>query len=66
MVINRAGSLRKDYFISYMKLIMNAYNYQVEEAKELVFQRLFGMREDSLGLETYQQFLQAYRELKRN
>ncbi|MET3697492.1 hypothetical protein SAMN05877753_10688 [Bacillus oleivorans] len=64
MVINRAGSLRKEYFISYIKLIMNAYSYQVEEAKELVFQHLFGLQEDRLGHETYQQFLQAYRELK--
>lgn len=34
MTINHAGALKKEYFISYMKLIMNAFGCSVEEAKD--------------------------------
>jgi glucuronate isomerase len=64
MVINHAGSLKKEYFTAYMKMVMNAFECPVERAKELTFQRLFGFNEESMGKETYQQFLLAYEELK--
>ncbi|MEH7005381.1 hypothetical protein [Priestia megaterium] len=64
MTINHSGRLSKEYFVSYMKLFMNAYEYTAEQAKELTFQRLFGKQCDSMGHETYQNFLLAYDELK--
>jgi hypothetical protein len=64
MVINHAGALRKEYFIAYMKMVMNTFEYPAEEARDLTFQRLFGLEKGSMGKETYQQFLLAYKELK--
>ncbi|MBT2756807.1 hypothetical protein J7E71_12680 [Mesobacillus foraminis] len=64
MVINHAGALKKEYFLSYMKLIMNAYGCTVEEAKEQTFKRLFRLQENEMGTETYGQFLLAYEDLK--
>ncbi|MBG9585971.1 hypothetical protein [Cytobacillus firmus] len=63
MTINHAGSLKKEYFISYMKLIMNAFGCSVEEAKDKTFERMFRLREIEMGQETYTQFILAYREL---
>lgn len=65
MTINHAGTLGKEYFISYIKLIMNACGCSVDEAKEQTFKRLFNSQEENMGRETYQQFLNAYRELQR-
>ncbi|MBY0213857.1 hypothetical protein [Priestia aryabhattai] len=64
MTINHSGRLSKEYFVSYMKLFMNAYEYTAEQAKELTFQRLFGAQCESLGDITYKNFLLAYDELK--
>ncbi|MDQ0273417.1 hypothetical protein [Cytobacillus purgationiresistens] len=64
MTINRAGTLGVNYFISYMKLIMNSFGCTVEAARDFTFLRLFQMQQDSMGVETYQQFLIAFRELK--
>ncbi|MED3575216.1 hypothetical protein ACTHO0_23610 [Cytobacillus praedii] len=64
MTINHAGTLGKEYFISYIKLIMSACGCSVDKAKEQTFKRLFNFQEDSMGKATYQQFLKAYKELK--
>ncbi|URT69112.1 hypothetical protein LIS77_15030 [Cytobacillus firmus] len=63
MTINHAGALKKEYFISYMKLIMNAFGCSVEEAKDKTFERLFRLQEIEMGQETYEQFILAYRDL---
>lgn len=63
MTINHAGALKKEYFISYIKLIMNAFGCSVEEAKDKTFERLFRLREIEMGKETYEQFILAYRDL---
>jgi hypothetical protein len=64
MTINRAGILSKAYFVSYMKLIMNAANCSPERAKEITFQRLFGAEKGSLGNLSYEAFLDASEELQ--
>lgn len=64
MTINHAGILSREYFVSYMKLMMNARECSLEQAKEMTFQRLFGSEEKSLGKTSYQSFLHAYEELK--
>ena len=63
MTINHAGTLKKEYFISYMNLIMNAFGCSIEEAKERTFERLFRLKENDMGQETFSQFLLAYQEL---
>uniref|UniRef100_UPI0035ABB664 hypothetical protein n=1 Tax=Bacillus cereus TaxID=1396 RepID=UPI0035ABB664 len=60
MIINHAGSLKKDYFLAYIRLIMNTHQYSIEKAKEYIFQNMFELQEDSLGKHTYQNFLEAY------
>lgn len=47
-----------------MQLIMNAHQCNVEKAKDYLFQRVFGLQVNSLGEKTYQNFLEAYQELK--
>lgn len=64
MVINHAGALRTEYFIAYMKLIMNAFECSVEQARNITFERLFRSKEDYLGNESYIQFLKAYEAIK--
>lgn len=64
MTINHAGILGKEYFISYIKLIMKACGCSVDEAKEQTFKRLFNFQEDSMGKDTYRQFLIACKELQ--
>ncbi|MBJ7959161.1 MULTISPECIES: hypothetical protein [Bacillus] len=66
MIINHAGNLKKDYFLSYMKLIMNAHQCNVENAKDYIFKSMFGFKNNSLGKETYQSFIEAYQELKQS
>ncbi|MFD5853309.1 hypothetical protein ACFWGC_24520 [Cytobacillus pseudoceanisediminis] len=50
-------------FISYMNLIMNAFGCSLDEAKERTFERLFRLKENDMGQETFTQFLLAYQEL---
>ncbi|PFN04525.1 MULTISPECIES: hypothetical protein [Bacillus cereus group] len=64
MTINHAGNLSEEYFVAYMKLIMNACQYNVDRAKEYTFQRLFGLEKESMGEISYRNFLNAYDELK--
>ncbi|HFK1430257.1 TPA: hypothetical protein ACGXNJ_000217 [Bacillus cereus] len=65
MIINHAGNLKKSYFLAYIRLIMNTQQYSVEKAKDYIFQNMFGLQEDSLGKHTYQNFLEAYRDLRK-
>ena len=44
---------------------MNTQQYSVEKAKDYIFQNMFGLQEDSLGEHTYQNFLEAYRDLRK-
>lgn len=64
MTINHSGNLSEEYFVAYMKLIMNTCEYSVDRAKEYTFQRLFGLEKESMGQISYQNFLNAYYELK--
>jgi hypothetical protein len=60
MVLNRGGALTKDYFVAYLKLIMNTKECPIAEAKEIAFHRLFRGNRDTLGLESYERFLLAF------
>lgn len=64
MVINHAGNLKNEYFLSYMKLIMNTRQCSLEQAKKYTIENFFGLNTDSLGKQTYENFLRAYQELK--
>lgn len=65
MVINKSGALSKEYFISYLELVMNAKGCTLPQAKDLVFKRIFNNDAQRLGKSSYQQFLLAYENIKR-
>lgn len=65
MIINRSGVLKKEYFVSYMNLIMNSMECSIEKAKDITFQRLFRNNPKKLGTTSYQEFLLAYEELQK-
>ncbi|MBS4223104.1 hypothetical protein [Lederbergia citrea] len=64
MTVNRGSVLGKEYFLSYIKLILKSRNCTLEMAKELTFKMFFHNNKDQFGKETYQRFLTAYEELK--
>lgn len=66
MVINHGGALKKDYFISYLRLIMNVKICNVDVAREVAFQKLFKNNKETLGKESYQQFVLAYEEISKS
>jgi hypothetical protein len=66
MTVNHAGTLKKDYFLSYINLIMISRNCSLEEAKELTMELFFQNKIGQYGKSTYEQFLEAYKELEKN
>jgi hypothetical protein len=66
MTINHAGTLKKDYFLSYINLIKISRNCSLEEAKELTMELFFQNKIGQYGKSTYEQFLEAYKELEKN
>jgi hypothetical protein len=49
MVVNHAGTLTQDYFRSYIKLVMNANECSLKEAKNKTFKHLFETNESRFG-----------------
>ncbi|WP_291759627.1 hypothetical protein [Lysinibacillus sp. UBA5990] len=52
MTVNHASVLTKDYFIAYLKLIMNSREYTIIEAKEFAFNFFFKGDIDRYGTST--------------
>ncbi|MBS4196390.1 hypothetical protein [Lederbergia citri] len=64
MPVNHGGTLKKEYFLSYIKLVMNFRNCNVSEAKSLTFELFFKKDKNAFGNETYMNFLNAVDDLK--
>ncbi|RJS59261.1 hypothetical protein [Bacillus sp. PK3_68] len=64
MVVNHGGALSKEYFISYLKLIMNARSFTLEEAEWFMFKQFFSGKKDTFGKESYTKFLEAIEDLR--
>ncbi|MGF2616673.1 hypothetical protein FZC84_02605 [Rossellomorea vietnamensis] len=60
MTINHSGTLGKDYFISYLKLVMNSKGCTAEQAKDTALRQFFKGDHHIYGQETYSAFLEAY------
>jgi hypothetical protein len=60
MAVNHGSALGKEYFISYLSLIMNAKGCSAEEAKDIGFNLFFNGNKDVYGKRTYQEFLAAF------
>jgi hypothetical protein len=59
MTVNNGGKLSKEYFISYLKLIMATETCSLEEAREYMFEHFFKGNKDTFGEYSYYHFLQA-------
>ncbi|WP_409251002.1 hypothetical protein V1502_12630 [Bacillus sp. SCS-153A] len=60
MTVNHGGTLSKEYFISYLSLIMNSRGCSAEQAKEIAFDLFFRGNQEVYGKKTYTEFLTAY------
>lgn len=63
MTVNHAGTLKKEYFLSYINLIMISRNCSLEEAKEVTMTLFFHNNIEQYGKSTAHSFLKAYHEL---
>lgn len=66
MTVNHAGALSKDYFIAYLKLIMNARVCSLEMAKDITLELFFHKNLMEYGEETSKRFLEAFHQLANN
>ncbi|MRG85763.1 hypothetical protein [Salinibacillus xinjiangensis] len=64
MKLNRSGKTSKEFFVSYLKLVMNTQKCSLEVAKEITFDRIFEGQPHCFGKEVYDNFLSAYEEMK--
>ena len=63
MTVNHASVLTKDYFIAYLKLIMNSRDYNLKQAKEFAFDFFFKGDIDRYGTSTCLQFEKGIKEI---
>lgn len=59
MTVNNGGKLSKEYFISYLNLIMATKTCTLEEAREYTFEHFFKGNKDTFGEYSYYHFVQA-------
>ena len=63
MIVNSGGKLSKEYFVSYLKLVMNAKQCSLLQAKDHMEIHFFKSDVQSFGKYTYSNFLDAVKEL---
>ncbi|WP_054768669.1 hypothetical protein [Lysinibacillus parviboronicapiens] len=63
MTVNHASALTKEYFIAYLKLIMNSREYTIKQAKEYTFDFFFKGDMKRYGPSTWLQFEKAIKEI---
>jgi hypothetical protein len=64
MTVNHGGTLGRNYFLSYMNLIVISRNCSLKQARDLAMQLFFKNNIDLYGKETYERFIEAYEELE--
>ncbi len=63
MTVNHASVLTQDYFIAYLKLIMNSREFTLKQAKEFAFDFFFKGDKNRYGNSTWLQFEKAIKEI---
>ncbi|WP_019156790.1 hypothetical protein [Robertmurraya massiliosenegalensis] len=63
MIVNHGGNLSKEYFLAYIKLVMNSRNCPIETAKAHTIKLFFKNDKNRYGKSTYQSFENAFHEL---
>ncbi|WP_093063059.1 hypothetical protein [Psychrobacillus sp. OK028] len=64
MTVNNGANLSREYFIAYLKLVMAAKSYTIEQAKNFITNNFFKRNKDIYGKDSYINFLQAIEILK--
>ncbi|WP_427108177.1 hypothetical protein [Lysinibacillus xylanilyticus] len=65
MTVNHASVLTKEYFISYLTLIMKSREYTLPQAELFAFDVFFKGDNERYGLSTWSQFEEATREMEK-
>jgi hypothetical protein len=63
LTVNHASTLKKEYFLSYINLVMISRNCSLKEAKEITMDLFFRNDPIRYGNQTYERFLDAYNQL---
>ncbi|SOC42941.1 hypothetical protein [Ureibacillus acetophenoni] len=63
MIVNSGGKLSKEYFVSYLKLVMNAKQCSLVQAKDHMELHFFKRDVLSFGEYTYSNFMEAVKDL---
>lgn len=63
MTVNHASLLTKEYFIAYLKLIMNSREFTLIQAKEFAYDFFFKGDMQHYGPSTWLQFEKAIKEI---
>jgi hypothetical protein len=63
LTVNHASTLKKEYFISYINLIMISRNCTLDQAKEITLEMFFHNDPIRYGSQTYERFLETYNQL---
>ncbi|MDW7617352.1 hypothetical protein SC499_22385 [Peribacillus simplex] len=66
MTVNRSSVLSVEYFEAYLKLVLSARNYGLEEAKGFMKSTFFKGETNFYGRQTDENFCIAYKNLKYN
>ena len=64
MTVNNGANLSTDYFISYLKLVIEARSFSLEQARNYMVNYFFKNNNDVYGKDSYRNFLQAIEILK--
>jgi hypothetical protein len=64
MTVNHASTLKKEYFLSYINLIMVSRNCSLKEARNLTMELFFHNNIEQYGNETSHRFLEAFNDLE--
>ncbi|TQR20659.1 hypothetical protein [Psychrobacillus vulpis] len=64
MIVNNGANLSKEYFISYLRLVMKARSYSLESAKIFMQKSFFKESKEIYGIESYNNFIRAIEDLK--
>ncbi|MBT2738970.1 hypothetical protein [Bacillus sp. ISL-7] len=64
MTVNHASTLKKEYFLSYINLVLISRNCSLKEAKEITMDLFFRNDPIRYGNQTYERFLDAYYQLE--
>ncbi|PFO08494.1 hypothetical protein COJ85_03105 [Bacillus sp. AFS076308] len=65
MTVNHASTLKKEYFLSYINLVMISRNCSLQQAKELTIELFFKNNYEQYGKQTYERFIEAFKQLSK-